>query len=460
MIMYKGTVTALRGQVIEVAFTGEQPEIHQILTLENNHEVKMEVYMSSSKSPRSYYCLALSPIEHIAKGDSVTNTYKTIEIPTGEEILGRVINVFGEPLDEKGAIKSDSKQSIFSKALRYREVISPKDILPTGIKAIDFFSPVVKGGKIGIFGGAGVGKTVLLSEIIHNIVILNPTESASVFAGVGERVREGQELVEELAESDVLKHISLIFGHMGENPSLRFRTAFAGVTIAEAFRDKMKKNVLFFIDNIFRFAQSGYELATVINTIPSEGGYQATLNSEMAELHERLSSTKNNMITSFEAVYVPSDDLLDYAVQSIFPYLDGMVTVSRQIYQEGRFPAVDLLSATSTGLNTEVAGEKHVKALVKAQNILKEAAALERIASLIGQSDLSPDDQIVYKRANILKNYMTQNFFVLQNQTGKPGVFVPINQTVDDVSRIVSGECDSLDPDKLKGIGELKEVMP
>jgi F-type H+-transporting ATPase subunit beta len=457
--MNKGTVTALRGQIIEVSFVGEQPAMHDILVLEQNNAVKMEVYMSSPSSPRSYYCLALSPIQHIAKGDSVINTNETIAIPLGEAILGRVMNVFGEPLDGKGPIATNRKQSIFRPAMKYKDVVPPRKILPTGMKAIDFFAPIVKGGKIGIFGGAGVGKTVLLSEIIHNIVIQNPGENASVFAGVGERVREGQELYEELKHNNVLEHISMIYGHMGENPTLRFRTAFAGVTIAEYFRDVLRRDVLFFIDNMFRFAQSGYELATAMHTIPSEGGYQATLTSEMAALQERLASTSETAITSFEAIYVPSDDTLDYAVQSIFPYLDSMVTLSRSIYQEGRFPAIDLLSTASTGVTAELAGETHVNLLIQTQNLLKEAASLDRIASLIGQADLSPEDQVIYKRAQLVKNYMTQPFFVLENQTGKKGVAVPLEQTIADVAQIMHGDCDMIDPDKFRGIGTLAEVL-
>lgn len=456
--MGKGKVIALRGQIIEVEFLQEQPKVHHILTVEGKQTVNMEVFMSSSKRANTYYCLSLSLMDQIAKGDGVVNTYKTIEVSVGNEILGRVMNVFGEPLDEKGIIKTEAKKSIFAKVLKYRNVAPPGEVLETGIKAIDFFAPILKGGKVGIFGGAGVGKTILLTEIIHNVVVSSEKGNTAVFTGVGERVREGQELYEDLAAGNVLDNISLIYGHMGENPSLRFRTAFAGVSVAEYFRDTMKKNVLFFIDNVFRFAQAGYELATVINTIPSEGGYQATLNSEMAAFHERLSSTKDTAITSFEAVYVPSDDTLDYGVQSIFPYLDAMITLSRQIYQEGNFPAIDLLSATSIGLTADVVGDNHANSVIKAQTLLKEAAALDRIASLIGQSDLSPEDQVVYKRALILKNYMTQNFFVLQNQTGKQGVFIPMKQTVADVEAILSGNYDGVDPNKFRDIGSIKDI--
>lgn len=245
---------------------------------------------------------------------------------------------------------------------------------------------------------------------------------------------------------------------MGENPAVRFRTAIAGVTVAEYFRDEEKKDVLFFIDNVFRFAQAGYELSTVMNTIPSEGGYQATLGSEMASLQERLISTKQNAITSFEAVYVPSDDISDYGVQSVFPYLDSTLVLSRSVYQEGRFPAIDILSSTSAGLNPHIAGEEHYKTFIEAQSLLKNALSLERIVSLIGQSELSSADQATYKRAQILKNYMTQSFFTVEDQTGRKGVFVKREQTISDVKAILSGSLDAMDPEHFSYINSLNDV--
>lgn len=453
-----GTILAVRGQIITVHFPGEQPEIHHVLTLVEHPHIKMEVAMSSQEAQNTYYCFALSPIQKITQGDTVLNTRKTLEIPVGKEVLGRVMNVFGETLDGKEPLDKKTKRSLFAMPPAYDTLMSPKQVMETGIKALDFFAPLLAGGKVGIFGGAGVGKTVLLSEIIHNIVISDHQDHASVFAGVGERVREGQELVEDLTTGNVLQNVSLIYGHMGENPALRFRTALAGVTLAGYFRDHMEKNVLFFIDNVFRFAQAGYELATLMNMIPSEGGYQATLNSEIAELHERLASTQKNTITSFEAIYVPSDDTLDYAVQAIFPYLDSMISLSRTIYQEGRFPAIDLLTATSNALTATVVGEDHVTAVVKAQNLLKEAVTLERIASLLGPSDLTPTDQITYKRAQILKNYMTQNLFMVERQSGQKGVRIPMKQTVFDVLTILDGRCDAMDPEQFRYIGSLTDA--
>jgi len=324
------------------------------------------------------------------------------------------------------------------------------------VHSIDFFAPILQGGKVGLFGGAGVGKTILLTEIIHNIVVLSKSESTCVFTGVGERIREGQELYESLRDSQVLPQVASIYGQMGENSAIRFRTAFAGVTMAEYFRDISKKNVLFFIDNIFRFAQAGYELSTLTNSIPSEGGYQSTLISEMADFHERLVSTESGKLTTIETIFVPSDDMTDQAVQSIFPYLDSMVVLSRQVYQEGRFPSIDLLSSTSSGLTVEIVGEDHERAVREAQSILKKSVALERIVSLVGESELSADDQIIYKRAKIIKNYMTQNFFVAQSQTGKKGDYIPVGQTVKDMIEIIDGKYDDRKPEEFLYIGGIK----
>src|SRR5436190_8369967 len=350
--MTKGTIKSIKGQIIEVEFLADKPHIHDLLILESDDNVKMEVYSSSGAN--SFFCLALTSVTNMHRGATVLNTLQSLTIPVGKEILGRIINIFGKPQDGKGDIAVHDTKVIYNKDSNFEKIIRPKEILPTGIKAVDFFSPILKGGKIGFFGGAGVGKTMLLTEIIHNVVILNKDQNVSVFAGVGERVREGHELYETLDESGVLEGISLIYGAMGENPAIRLRTAIAGCAIAEYFRDTLEKNVLFFIDNIFRFAQAGYEVATLMNGIPSEGGYQATLPSEMAQLHERIVSTEKNNITSFETVYVPSDDVTDYGVQSVFPYLDASIILSRNIYQEGRFPAIDFFSSSSAGLSIEI----------------------------------------------------------------------------------------------------------
>jgi len=454
--MIKGKIVSIKGQILEVEFLHEMPRLYDVLESVDNPLIKMEVYTSASSN--SFFCFSLTGVSNLYYGSIVVSTEQPIKIPVGEALLGRVIDTLGKPQDGLGEIDTKVTKPIISKDIKYSDVIIPKDILETGIKAIDFFTPIIKGGKVGLFGGAGVGKTVLLSEIIHNIVILHSENNVSVFAGVGERTREGQELYETMKESKVMQGVSLIYGSMGENPAIRFRTAFTGVTLAEYYRDNIGKDVLFFIDNVFRFAQSGYELSTLMNSIPSEGGYQATLTSEMASLHERLVSTKKNCITSFEAIYVPADDITDNGVQSIFPYLDSSLILSREIYQEGRFPAVDVLASNSSALNPDTVGETHYQTALESQSLLKKAQSLERIVSLIGESELSTEDQVVYKRSKMLKNYMTQTFSVVENQTERKGVYVPINECVSDIRQILDGKYDQLSPEDFLFIGGLKDI--
>lgn len=454
--MLEGKVISIKGQIIETEFLEDKPRIYDVLVAKDDPTIKMEVYTSAS--PTSFYCLALTHVSILHHGSIVESTGQPIKIPVGEEMLGRVVDTLGEPQDGQGPINTKESRPIIAKDLSFENVSIPKDLLQTGIKVVDFFTPIVKGGKVGLFGGAGVGKTVIISEIIHNLVILDPEKNVSIFTGVGERTREGEELYQTLIESKVMEGVSLIYGSMGENPALRFRTAFTGVTLAEYYRDTLGKDVLFFIDNIFRFAQSGYELSTLMNAIPSEGGYQATLASEMASFHERLVSTKTNAITTFEAIYVPADDLTDSGVQAIFPYLDSGLILSRAVYQQGRFPAIDILASNSSALNVDTVGEEHYQTALEAQALLKRAMSLERIVALIGESELSSEDQIVYKRAKMLKNYMTQNFTVVEQQTEKKGVYVTVKETVADVRGILNGKADILAPEDLLYIGTLKDV--
>lgn len=452
-----GKVKSIKGNVVEVSFGGDHPSLTDVLVLEADPTVRMQVY--GSKDENTYYCFLLTRVKHLYLNSRVISTNRPIHIRVGEGVLGRVMNVFGEAIDGKGDINSFNERPIYQKALDYSKVSTKQEILETGIKALDFFSPLVKAGKLGFFGGAGVGKTVLLTEIIHNVVMLSKHESISVFAGIGERVREGHELVEALDEGGVLKNVSLVFGPMSENPAIRFLTGYGAVSVAEYFRDERQKNVLFFIDNIFRFAQAGNELSLLMNTIPSEDGYQATLTSEMAHFHERLSSTKENYISTIEAIYVPNDDILDQAVQAVLPYLDSSVVISRARYQEGFMPAIDMLSSTSSALNVGVAGERHYNALVAAQNLLKKAVSLERMVSLVGESELSSGDKIDFRRSRLLRNYMTQNFFVMEKQTGKKGVYVPLETVIGDVSDILSGVYDALSEEKLLYVGSAKEAL-
>lgn len=460
----KGKIISILGQIAEVKFTGTAPEINNILVAEEEADVKLEVYSSvknkGANKAQVFYCLILAGSKKLYIGMVLINTRSSLKILVSEDILGRVFDLFGNPQDGLGDIKKGTHKPIVNYNNSHKEEVVPSStqVLESGIKAIDFFSPILKGTKAGLFGGAGVGKTVLLTEIIHSIVTLKHDKSVSVFTGVGERIREGHELHLALKESGVLENVALLFGQMGENPAVRFRTALAGVTLAEYFRDKEKKDVLFFIDNIFRFAQAGYELSTLMNIIPSEGGYQATLTSQIASFHERLISNKNGHITSIEAIYIPSDDISDHAVQSVLPFLDASVVLSRSIYQEGRFPAIDLLSSSSSALNPEIVGQDHFQAQLDAQALLKQAFSMERIVSLIGEAELNGENKLVYLRAKLLKNYMTQSFFVLASHTGKPGKFVNLKDTVRDVKAILEGKLDAVPPGQLLYIGSLKDL--
>lgn len=442
-----GTVESISGQIVKARFIVEHPDINDIVIWEDDPKVKLLV---TGADHSLFYCLALCDITCLYRGAKLLCTGETLKIPVGEEVLGKVIGV----LDG-----NNHGNNIFASPPDLSLIDTKREILELGIKAIDLFSPMVKGGKIGLFGGAGVGKTVLLTEIMHNVVVLNKNLAVSVFAGVGERAREGQELKQSLADNKVLPYVSLVFGEMGRNPAIRFLTGYGAATIAEHFRDNEKKDVLFFVDNIFRFAQAGNELSMLMKTIPSEGGYQATLESEMASFHERLVSTKNGSISSIEAIYVPNDDFLDTGVQSIFPYLDSSVILSRKIYQSGIMPAIDILSSGfSNTLVEDIVGAEHYQVALNAQSTLKKAAELDRIVSLVGISELSLDDQTIYSRAKKLQNFMTQSFFSTENQTGRKGKYVPRHTTVKDVADIILGVYDEIDADKFLFIGSAKEI--
>lgn len=451
-----GKVISVKGQVAEVEFVGDKPRVFDVLIDENDPEIVLQVHISSG--PERFYCLVLSGVGKLERGHVVKATGDSLQIPVGEKVLGRVMDVFGNPIDGLGVIDTDKRSSIWRDSPDYAQMTSQSAVWETGIKAIDLFCPLLKGGKMGLFGGAGVGKTVLLTELMHNVVSGKSDTYVSVFAGVGERVREGQELHAELRDKGILPSVSLVFGPMGENAAVRWLTGLAGITVAEYFREQMGKSVLFFMDNVFRLAQAGNELSTLMNVIPSEDGYQATLSSEMAMFHERLVSTKSGEISAIEAVYVPSDDLLDHGVQSVFPYLDSVVTLSRAVYQEARMPAIDVLTSSSSVLSPVVVGDKHYQTVVSAQTILKKAQSLERMVSLVGEAELSVENQALFRRARKIKNYLTQDFFVTSVQTGRPGKSVPIASAVDDLADIISGKYDQVPDEKFLYIGTIKEA--
>lgn len=454
MVNTTGVVKTIRGGIVEVEFLEKKPNIYEVLVLEDAPDVKLEVY--SSAGSHSFYCLALSSTYGLARGRRVIATGKLIQFPTSKSMLGRAVNAYGEPVDGLGEIAEKDYNFVYRKKVG-EDFDYDRTILPTGIKVIDLFTPLIKGGKMGLFGGAGVGKTLLLTETLNNIVGSAGGKSVSVFAGVGERTREALELHQSLKDTGTLSLSSLVFGPMGESPTARFLSAFSALTLAEYFRDA-NFDVLFFVDNVFRFAQSGQELSTLTRNLPSEDGYQPTLSSEMADFHERLASKPDAILTSIEAIYVPADDLLDAGVQSIFPYLDSTVVLSRNVYQQGILPAVDILSSNSSALNVELVGEDHYKTAVAAKSLLKEAASLERIVSLVGEAELSPDDRAKFKRARKLQNFMSQRFFVASSQKGEKGRFVPPEVTIADVKDIVSGKYDDFDEETFLFLGSAKEL--
>lgn len=453
-----GKVISVMGPVVEVVFDKGKPFINEICVAASG--VRLLTF-STSSTPDGFYLFSLEKENTFSRGLEIYTTGQSMSIPVGPEILGRVIDIFGTTIDGGKKIKTLETRDIFNWQVNYKDTLIKKDIWETGIKVVDFFSPLVKGGKTGIFGGAGVGKTILLTEIMHNIFTAGgkggKKEAVSVFAGVGERIREGQELFEELDEKKVLDKTALIYGLMGENAAVRVLAARAGAAISEYFRDVQGKDVLFFIDNIFRFAQAGSELSTLMQNTPSEDGYQPSLASDMASFHERLVSTNKGVISSIEAIYVPSDDVLDQGVQSIYPHLDSIITLSRDVYQGGRFPAVDILSSGSSVLSAESAGDRHYQGVIKTLSILKKADELERMVALVGEGELSPENQLVYKRAKMIKNYMTQPFFVVSAQTGKEGKYVPLEATVNDVVNIIEGKYDAKNPEELMFIGQIED---
>lgn len=448
-----GEVASVNGQVALVDFFGENPKIHELLVLEEDPTSVMEVVGISDEG--HFICFVMSNTFSFYRGAKVQRTGRAIQIPVGDATLGRVMNVFGEPVDKKGPIKASEFRPIYGDSPRLAEGVYRRNIYETGIKAIDFFAPVTHGGKIGFIGGAGVGKSVLLTELIHNIAIYH--KGISVFAGIGERIREGKELYDLLQFNNVLGNVAMVFGQMNENASIRFRVGFAGVTLAEHFRDT-GEDVLFFVDNVYRFVQAGNELSTQLNQIPSQDGYQATLDSEIASFEERIASTRQGMITSVEAIYVPSDDITDQAVQTTFQYLDSIIILSRDAAEAGRYPSIDLLNSSSSILDPAIVGRKHYDAFLEAQKILKQYSDLDRIVSIVGEGELSNDNRIMYHRARKLINYMTQDFFVIQEFTGKHGVYVKLAETVRDVGDIVSGKADEFEDEQLSAIGSLDSL--
>lgn len=449
-----GHILSVRGDVVEVEAKGKKLARHDLLTSTDDPEIRLEVYSTTPFD--SILCISLTDPNRLSRGLKIDKVGDSLQVPIGEELLGRVVDLFGNPIDGLGGYLKKEQTSIYHSKPTYDQVSSTVSIQETGIKVIDFFTPIRRGGKIGLFGGSGVGKTVLLSELMHNVAFFN--KGVSVFAGIGERIREGHELYETLKETNVLPHVAMVYGQMNESAAVRFRVGFTAVALAEYFRDVKKQDVLFFIDNIYRFVQAGNELSTLLNTIPSEDGYQATLAGEIGAFQERLVSTNESSITSVQAIYVPADDLTDAGVQAIVPYFESVVTLSRGVYQEGRHPSVDILASSSSLIEPAVLGYEHYDAVLEAEKLLKRYTYLQRIVSIVGEAELSVEDKILYHRARKLLNYMTQDLFVVADQIGRQGKYVKRDKIIADVRDILAGRVDNIPEETLLYIGDLSQL--
>src|SRR3989344_3837079 len=447
-----GKITGILGDVVEIEFPRDNPGRHELLTLVEDNTVKLEVYGSSPAG--KIMALTYTEPTKLYRGAAVVRLFETISVPVGSQLLGRIIDVFGQPHDGKEPLKINKSRSIYGDPPNFQSIKVSSEILETGIKVIDFFTPFLKGGKIGLLGGAGVGKSVILSEFMHNVAVFH--KGISVFAGIGERIREAHEMIEDLTQINVLPNVTLVFGQMNERPAVRFRTGYTAATLAEYFRDDEDKDVLFFVDNAYRFIQAGNELSILMNTIPSEDGYQPTLSSDIGVFQERLVSAGNAHITSVEAIYVPADDFSDAGVQSLLPYFDSLVVLSREIAEEGRRPAVDVVASTSGLITRTLIGQRHYETYLEAQKVLSKFEYLDRIVSIAGEQELSPENRVIYRRARLLLNYMTQDFFMVKNQTGRPGVYVKRGEVVEDIADIVSGKIDNWPYERLLYISTLK----
>ena len=450
----EGVIKSVNGQIAQVEIVGdEQPLLLEILESEKEDRVKLEVYYQSKNIA---YCLILSDPNFLYRGMKVVGTGSELKIPVDKSLLGNAIDLFGKPIGSQDFFKTAKKTSIYSKAPSINIVQSSFQIMETGIKAIDFLTPLFKGGKIGFIGGAGVGKTILITEMIHNITLKN--QSISVFAGVGERIREAQELYQRLAKSEVLPRTVIVLGQMNEHAAVRFRVALAAITIAEYFRDDQKQDVLFFIDNMFRFLQAGNEVATVLGRIPSDQGYQPTLQSEISQVQDRLISSENGTITSIQTVYVPADETSDPAVTAIMSFLDTTIVLSRDIAQQGMYPPIDLQQSSSSAITKSILGEDHFEAITQFQQMLDNYNRLSHIIAIVGESELSAENKILYNRTKKIINYLTQPFFMTESETGRKGVYVDTNTTIKDIKMILSGKLDNISHEKFLYIGTLKEA--
>ncbi|ATH09437.1 F0F1 ATP synthase subunit beta [Halobacteriovorax marinus] len=456
-----GYIKQVMGPVVDVEFpSGKLPSIYNALTLTNKviseEKNNLVVEVAQHLGDNVVRCIAMDATEGLARGLEVVDTGKAIQAPVGKEVLGRIINVTGQPIDERGSIGNKESSDIHRDAPTFEDQSTTKEPFFTGIKVIDLLAPYLKGGKIGLFGGAGVGKTVLIMELINNIATQHG--GFSVFAGVGERTREGRDLYDEMSESGVIDKTALVYGQMNEPPGARARVALTGLTVAEYFRDVEKQDVLFFVDNIFRFTQAGSEVSALLGRIPSAVGYQPTLSTEMGAMQERITSTKDGSITSIQAVYVPADDYTDPAPATTFAHLDATTELSRAIAEIGIYPAVDPLTSSSTILSAEVLGDEHYNTARAVQEILQRYKELQDIIAILGMDELSEEDKLVVARARKVQKFLSQPFFVAEQFTGNPGKFVSIEDTIAGFKSILSGECDDIPEQAFYLMGNLEMV--
>jgi F-type H+/Na+-transporting ATPase subunit beta len=451
-----GRIRDLQGQIVTILCDTEyRPPLRELLYLERDPTIKIEVY--AYQNDRIIRCLLLSSVTLLTRGDRVFGTGKEIRVPVGSEVLGRAMDLFGNPEDGKGPILSGVQKSIHgTSTTQFVDQPTKREIMETGIKAIDFFTPMQRGGKILLVGGAGVGKTVLMSEVLQGLITNH--SGVTIFAGIGERTREGHELWQWLNQKNILKKVVLMLGNIHKNAAVRFRTAAAAATLAEHFRDTEKKDVLFFVDNVYRFLQAGSELATLAGEIPSEFGYQATLQSEIAQFESRLKSTISNSVTSIQTMYLPADEISDPSIAVTTPHVDSTVFLKRSIAQQGRLPAVDYVSSRSALLEADIVGKEHYLAVTSATDLLLQHEKLSRIVAIVGRDELSSENRLVYDRGQKILNYLTQPFFAAEVQTGRKGVYVPREKTIRDIQKIIQGGVDDIPATALLYIGTLDSI--
>ncbi len=459
--MNTGKIVEIIGPVIDVEFPDELPAIYNALEIKAegaSGPVRLVAEVQQHLGDNKVRAVAMDSTDGLARGMKVVDTGQPIAVPVGEPTLGRLFNLLGDPIDEGDPIPADVERwPIHRPAPEFEELEPTTEILETGIKVIDLLAPYVKGGKVGLFGGAGVGKTVVILELIHSIATHHG--GISVFAGVGERTREGNDLYLEMTASGVIKKTALVFGQMNEPPGARLRVGLSALTMAEYFRDVMGQDVLLFIDNIFRFVQAGSEVSALLGRMPSAVGYQPTLTSEMGELQERITSTRRGSVTSVQAIYVPADDLTDPAPANTFAHLDATTVLSRSIAEMGIYPAVDPLDSTSRALSRDVVGDEHYEVATKVQEVLQRYKDLRDIIAILGMDELSDEDKVIVRRARKIQQFLSQPFFVAEQFTGTPGRFVPLKDTVRSFKEIVEGKYDALPEQAFRMKGSIDEVV-